>query len=768
MSDVRSVKPTEPDVSPVGRDLDNPRRGEQRRAMITRLLACLAGGVVLALMVGNQEGTQEDYGLAFRQAVFSPRIVIFLLIGVLLFLAVSFWPRVSPYLVRAGVRPLVIGALSVVVSQTLLKWYDPLGDGKFGTVAGQAANTSGLSPVAKLFFTSPVAWLLLIVTFVAGAVAIVLRLRWLAWAAAVLGVIGAIWSFTSHAAVVSFAGGIDHSLGGWVDALGYLTMAAAAATVALSRSDVADTAAFVDRVLSWRPGLPVIVVGALVGLIAFGVATWFSPQNKNATLSDTHNIFTGTALAPIAVQYLIWLGWLLFLVTLVVAGAASYLRIRALGWAALALGAVSIVITLITMYDYTKLAAQKNFDFATGPWQNLGSGGWLACLAFSLLAGGGLLAALARRRPEDEPAPSSDRISLRKRGREITTGMSTSTRTLLVLGIGLALFYPPTTTEFWQKVIVSEIGVYVLLAIGLNVVVGWAGLLDLGYIAFYAIGSYVTAYVVGSLPHKPPSWLHLSPLWAIPFAIAVCLLAGVILGAPTLRLRGDYLAIVTLGFGEIIRIAAINNPANITNSTRGPSPAVPHPVVHLGPIKWQWGLNNLQYWYLLLFLIVVVVVLFYRLEGSRLGRAWAAIREDEVAAQATGINTTKVKLLAFAIGASTSGVVGVFFASQVGYFNPDNFILNNSILVVAYVVFGGMGSLPGVIAGAAVLTWLPEFLKDQVPGADRPMWIGAAILLMMIFRPAGLIPARRRRAELSGLNAPASSETRAVPASEGM
>jgi ABC-type branched-subunit amino acid transport system permease subunit len=338
----------------------------------------------------------------------------------------------------------------------------------------------------------------------------------------------------------------------------------------------------------------------------------------------------------------------------------------------------------------------------------------------------------------------------------------------MVLGLGLALFYPPTATEFWQKVIVSEVGVFVLLAIGLNVVVGWAGLLDLGFIAFYAIGSYVTAYLVGSLPHKPPSWLHMSPLMAIPFAILVCLLAGLALGAPTLRLRGDYLAIVTLGFGEIIRIAAINNPGNITNSTRGPSPAVPHPVIHIGPLHWVWGLNNLQYWYLLLFLILATVVLFYRLEGSRLGRAWAAVREDEVAAQATGINTVKVKLLAFAIGASTSGLAGVFFASQVGYFNPDNFVLNNSILVVAYVVFGGMGSLPGAMAGAAVLTWLPEFLKDQVPGADRPMWIGAAVLLMMIFRPAGLIPAKRRSAELSGLDSPMSAESRAVPASEGL
>ncbi|HTZ44993.1 MAG TPA: branched-chain amino acid ABC transporter permease [Jatrophihabitans sp.] len=747
---------------------ESTNRTGQRAALLKRLAACLAGGVVLALMIGNQEGTQEDYGLAFRQAVFAPRIVFFLLIGVLLFLGLTFWPRISPYLVRPGVRPLAIGGFTVLVSQTLLRWFDPLGDGKFGTLAAQAANTNGLSPLAKLFFTTGVAWALLIVTFVLAVTAIMLHQRLIAWVAAVLSVLAAIWAYSSHASVVSFARslGIDHSLGAWVAVLGYLTMASAAATVAVSRTEVADTAAFVNRALGWRPGFPLLVLGAVLGLIAFGIATWFSPANLDATLSDTHTVFLGTALAPLAVQYLIWLGWLLFGLTLVAGMLASYRGIAALGWAAGVLGAASVLITLITMYDFTKLAAQQNFDSATGPWQNLGAGGWLACLAFTLLGGGGVLAALSSH-PREERAASSDRVGFSGR-KTIRTETSMTTRSLLVLGIGLALFYPPTTTEFWQKVIVSEVGVYVLLAIGLNVVVGWAGLLDLGYIAFYAIGSYVTAYVVGSLPHKPPSWLHLSPLWAIPLAIAACLLAGVILGAPTLRLRGDYLAIVTLGFGEIIRIAAINNPGNITNSTRGPSPAVPHPVVHLGPIKWVWGLNNLQYWYLLLFLIVVVVVLFYRLEGSRLGRAWAAIREDEIAAQATGINTTRVKLLAFAIGASTSGVVGVFFASQVGYFNPDNFLLNNSVLVVAYVVFGGMGSLPGVMAGAAVLTWLPEFLKDQVPGADRPMWIGAAILAMMIFRPAGLIPARRRRAELAGLDAPASAETRAVPASEGM
>jgi ABC-type branched-subunit amino acid transport system permease subunit len=165
---------------------------------------------------------------------------------------------------------------------------------------------------------------------------------------------------------------------------------------------------------------------------------------------------------------------------------------------------------------------------------------------------------------------------------------------------------------------------------------------------------------------------------------------------------------------------------------------------------------------------VFIVIALRRLEHSRLGRSWAAVREDEVAAQATGINTVRVKLLAFAIGASTSGVAGVYFASQVGTFAPPSFLYNNSVLIVAYVVFGGMGSLTGAMAGAAMLTWLPEFLKSQVPQPDKLMWIGAIILLMMIFRPSGLIPAKRRQIELSHFDGAPHLETMAVPISEGL
>jgi ABC-type branched-subunit amino acid transport system permease subunit len=733
-------------------------------AAIKRLIACLAGSFVLALMWGPQEGVQEDYGYAFRQAIFSPRILVFLGIGVLVFLAITFWPLVRPNLVRPGAPSFLAGTITVVAAYTLLRWYDPLG--KFGAVASAVAATSNISPIASAFF-GWLHWTELIVTFLVGGVAIARRDRRLAWIAAALCVVSGVIAVVAHQEVVSKGGGVDHSLGPFVAAFGYLVMAVACAAAALTHQQVAATRDSIDRFMNWRPGLPVAVAGFVATLIAMTYAAWFSPQRLEAKFPDLHTLFTGYGLAPLAMQFTIWLGWALLAAGTVTAVVASYLRRRALAWVAATLGVVGVVLTLITLYGISKIGADNNVDSATGPWQNLGSGGWLACLGFSLLATAGVVAATANGRRHRAADPA---LSLTTDTSDASSSRRSTARTALLIGIAIALFFPPTMTEFWQKVLVSEIGVYVLLAIGLNVVVGWAGLLDLGYIAFYAIGSYTTAYLVGSLPHKPPSWLHMSPLLAIPFAIGICLLAGLALGAPTLRLRGDYLAIVTLGFGEIVRIIAVNNPANITNSTRGPSPAVPHPVISIGPFSITWGLNNLQYWYLLLVLITIVVIAFYRLEGSRLGRAWAAIREDEVAAQATGINTARVKLMAFAIGASTSGLAGVFFASQIGYFNPDNFILNNSILVVAYVVFGGMGSLPGAMAGAAILTWLPWFLQDQVPGPDRQMWVGALLVLMMIFRPAGLFPARRRKAELTGVGmerAPA-VEREAVPAGEGL
>ena len=315
--------------------------------------------------------------------------------------------------------------------------------------------------------------------------------------------------------------------------------------------------------------------------------------------------------------------------------------------------------------------------------------------------------------------------------------------------LAVALLYPTTLSPFWQRVLVDQIGVYVLLALGLNIVVGLAGLLDLGYIAFFAIGAYTTAYFTDKLPVHPP--FTLNPFEVFPIAVLATLIAGVILGGPTLRLRGDYLAIVTLGFGEIVRILAVNGDDfagnNVTNGPRGAN-QIPHFSIDLFGIDYKWTLKSLPYYYLLLIIIIGLLVAFNRLENSRVGRSWTAIREDEVAAAASGVPTVKYKLMAFAIGASTSGFAGVFYASKVGFISPDNFLLLFSILVLTMVIFGGMGSLPGVILGAAVLQWLPQILRGRVPSEDRFIYFGALLILMMIFRPQGLLPSRRRAREI--------------------
>ncbi|HWA68192.1 MAG TPA: branched-chain amino acid ABC transporter permease [Mycobacteriales bacterium] len=310
--------------------------------------------------------------------------------------------------------------------------------------------------------------------------------------------------------------------------------------------------------------------------------------------------------------------------------------------------------------------------------------------------------------------------------------------------LAVAVAVPPFLNGFWQTVLVQEMGIFALLALGLNVVVGFAGLLDLGYIAFFAVGSYATAYFTGRLPVHPP--FTLNPFWILPIAVVAALIAGVILGAPTLRLRGDYLAIVTLGFGEV----AYSFVRNKTSVTGGDSGAfnIPHLSIHAAGIHYTWGVEQLPYYWVLLVIIVLVFFLFRRLENSRVGRAWTAIREDEVAAAASGIPTVRYKLLAFAIGASTSGFAGVLYASNVSVITDQDFIVQTSILVLVFVIFGGMGSMWGVLAGAAFLEWLPEKLRSTVPPADRFVYFGMLIILMMIFRPQGMIPSRRRALEI--------------------
>jgi branched-chain amino acid transport system permease protein len=321
---------------------------------------------------------------------------------------------------------------------------------------------------------------------------------------------------------------------------------------------------------------------------------------------------------------------------------------------------------------------------------------------------------------------------------------------LIAVGAFIAIILPHVVTDpFWQAAMVEQIAVYLLLAIGLNVVVGFAGLLDLGFVAFYAIGAYTTAWVTGALPTPALFGIHMDPFWAIPIAVIIAMASGVILGSPTLRLRGDYLAIVTLGFGEIIQILA-NNLYGITGGTMGTS-LIPHFVLHVGPLKYKWGLAPVPYYYLTIIFVVIFLVAFSLLEHSRVGRAWTAIREDEVAAESIGINPLKYKVMAFAIGASTAGFAGVVTAAQSNNIFPVSFSLTFSINILVLVIFGGMGSILGVVLGAVVIQTGAMFLLHSPPAgyqsSDLYIYLGALLVIMMIFRPAGLVPARRRERE---------------------
>jgi len=312
-------------------------------------------------------------------------------------------------------------------------------------------------------------------------------------------------------------------------------------------------------------------------------------------------------------------------------------------------------------------------------------------------------------------------------------------------------FHPPiinTPSSDFASVLFFPVGIYVLVAIGLNVVIGLAGLLDLGYVAFFAIGAYAMA-LLGTKSH----W----NFWAVlPVGVLFAAAAGVILGTPTLRLRGDYLAIVTLGFGEIIHSTALNinsigGPRGISNIPHPPN--VNTPVLHL-----RFGvLDPKPYYWVLLTLIILVILAVRRLERSRVGRAWTAIREDEDAAELMGVPTFKFKLWAFAIGASIGGAAGVVFATKVISITPDNFVFTYSILFVAAVVLGGSGNMAGAILGAIVVGYLPERFRSFQQ--TRELWFGAALVVMMIFRPQGLLPARQRAAEIKDVTKPGGAST---------
>jgi len=309
---------------------------------------------------------------------------------------------------------------------------------------------------------------------------------------------------------------------------------------------------------------------------------------------------------------------------------------------------------------------------------------------------------------------------------------------------------------------------YVMLALGLNIVVGYAGLLDLGYVAFYAVGAYLFALMAS--PHLAenfaafaamfPNGLHTSLWLVIPVAALLAAFFGAMLGAPTLKLRGDYLAIVTLGFGEIIRIFLNNldQPVNLTNGPKGVGQIDSVKIFGLDLGKrlelFGFDINSVTlYYYLFLFLVVVSIIICYRLQDSRVGRAWMAIREDEIAAKAMGINTRNLKLMAFAMGASFGGVSGAMFGAFQGFVSPESFSLMESVMIVAMVVLGGIGHIPGVILGAVLLSALPEVLRyvagplqamtdGRLDSAIlRQLLIALAMIIIMLMRPRGLWPA---------------------------
>ena len=343
-----------------------------------------------------------------------------------------------------------------------------------------------------------------------------------------------------------------------------------------------------------------------------------------------------------------------------------------------------------------------------------------------------------------------------------------SSRTGIVLIASALILLPFVISgafgDTWVRVIDLAL-LYIMLALGLNIVVGNAGLLDLGYIAFYAVGAYLYA-----LLNSPQFGIFL-PIWVIlPLGAFLAGVCGMLLGAPTLRLRGDYLAIVTLGFGEIVRIFMnnLNTPINITNGPQGISGIAPINIAGVSlarPLEiFGFSIPSVHlYYYLFVLFALLIIFVSIRLQDSRIGRAWVAIREDEVAAKACGINTKNVKLLAFAMGASFGGVAGGLFAGFQQFVSPESFGLLESVMVLCMVVLGGMGNIWGVILGGLLLSLLPELFRHGAgpvqqavfgkvifdPESLRMLLFGLSLIAVMLYRPAGLWPEARHNREIA-------------------
>jgi branched-chain amino acid transport system permease protein len=308
----------------------------------------------------------------------------------------------------------------------------------------------------------------------------------------------------------------------------------------------------------------------------------------------------------------------------------------------------------------------------------------------------------------------------------------------VILGalLGLAIALPFFTSRYGQDVAINVL-VYLCLGLGLNIVIGLCGLLDLGYIAFYGVGAYT--YALLSVHFQLSFWL------ALPVAAFLASIAGCIIGYPTLRMRGDYLAIVTLGFGEIVRLI-LNNWMSLTNGPNGilgikaPGAWLPD-FAHGLSLEHVWLSKPKELYFVILLLAVITVISVYRLNYSRIGRAWEAIREDETAAELMGVNTFLIKLLAYAMGAVFGGLAGAFFSAKMRFVSPESFTFLESAMVLAMVVLGGLGSIPGVMLGVLALIALPEVFREFE--LYRMLVFGGAMTAMMVLKPKGLWPAKR-------------------------
>ncbi|WP_027180504.1 ABC transporter permease subunit [Maridesulfovibrio bastinii] len=299
-----------------------------------------------------------------------------------------------------------------------------------------------------------------------------------------------------------------------------------------------------------------------------------------------------------------------------------------------------------------------------------------------------------------------------------------------------ALAFPHIFSMYQTNIMISAL-VYVVLGLGLNIVVGLAGLLDLGYVAFYAVGAY--AYALMNMYWGVSFWA------ALPIGALLGAFCGILLGFPVLRLRGDYLAIVTLGFGEIIRLVL----ENWGEFTQGPSGIANIPRPDFFGLASGLTSSILFMYYLMLIMVIVTIFIVNRLKNSRIGRAWQALREDEIACQAMGIDKVKTKLTAFALGATWAGLVGVVFAAKTSFVNPASFTFLESAIILSIVVLGGMGSILGVILGALILILLPEYLRAF--SEYRMLVFGATMTLVMVFRPQGLIRDVRRKINIKAV-----------------